>query len=175
MYGLGAVLGPKAAGMLAGSGMGFRHIYLLTVPLVLLIFVPALFTRFPDADTAGPEAAAGEAPRFTAALRTPAVWLFGLTLGLMMGVEMASSNWGGLYFQDVYGMDPAGAGADFVAAFFAAFTLSRLVSGFLIEKIGYMRSLIGAGFVNNRRHPQRHSNRFYQETAGRFPAGTHPA
>jgi fucose permease len=62
----------------------------------------------------------------------------------MMGVEMASSNWGGLYFQDVYGMDPAKAGADFVAAFFAAFTLSRLVSGFFIEKIGYMRSLIGA-------------------------------
>jgi fucose permease len=159
MYGAGAILGPKAAGMLAdssGPGLGWRHIYILTAPLALLIFVPALFTKFPDAaadantrdvPAAGAVDAAKAAPRFTTALKTPAVWLFGLTLGLMMGVEMASSNWGGLYFQDVYGMDPATKGANFVSAFFLLFTVSRLVSGFLIEKIGYMRSLTGAAAI----------------------------
>jgi fucose permease len=150
MYGFGAILGPKTAGMLAdpsGSGLPWRQIYALAVPLVLLIFLPAIFTRFPEAQSAGePDGSAGtvRAPRFTAALRTSAVWLFGITLGLMMGVEMASSNWGGLYFQDVYAMDPTTVGANFVSAFFLLFTLSRLVSGFVVEKIGYMRSLQGA-------------------------------
>jgi fucose permease len=75
------------------------------------------------------------------------VWFFGVTLGLMMSTEMATSNWGSLYFQDVYGMDPISAGAGFVSSFFILFTLSRLVSGFLIEKIGYIKSLTGAVLI----------------------------
>ncbi|MDR1306827.1 MAG: MFS transporter [Treponema sp.] len=162
MYGLGAIISPKAAGILAdpaGAALGWRQMYLLTVPLVLLILVPAIFTRFPAAKDAAqsnaPDAAKGSVPNtgnvprfgFTAALRTSAVWAFGITLGLMMGIEMASSNWGGLYFQDVYGMNPATSGANFVSAFFLLFTLSRLVSGFIIERAGYMRSLVGAAAI----------------------------
>lgn len=149
MYGFGAVAGPKAAGMLAdpsGPGLGWRQIYFMTIPLVLFLFIPAVLTRFPAGEADGKTAADAGNPRpgFIDALKTPAVWLFGLTLGLMMGVEMASSNWGGLYFQDVYGMDPTTQGANFVSAFFLLFTVSRLLSGFLIEKTGYMRSLAGA-------------------------------
>jgi fucose permease len=150
MYGLGAIIGPKAAGMLAdsaGPGLGWRQIYLLTSPLVLVILVPAVFTKFPGVEGGVNEAPRGEGHGFIAALKTPMVWFFGLTLGLMMGLEMASANWGGLYFQDVYGMDPATRGANFVSAFYILFTLSRLVSGFLIEKAGYMRSLMGAALV----------------------------
>lgn len=160
MYGLGAIISPKVAGILtdpAGAALGnaleWRQMYLLTVPLVLLILVPAIFTRFPAVQAQGPAPDAapntGNAPRFgfIAALRTPAVWAFGITLGLMMGIEMASSNWGGLYFQDVYGMNPATSGANFVSAFFLLFTLSRLVSGFVIERVGYMRSLAGAAAI----------------------------
>jgi fucose permease len=173
MYGLGAIISPRAAGMLvnpAGPGLGWRQVYLFTVPLALVILVPALFARFPRhdedaaaedaaavsaavsaaaetavAETGGAEKGGAEKPGgFIAALRIPAVWVFGVTLGLAMGLEMASSNWGGLYFQDVYGMDPATRGAGFVSSFFMLFTLSRLVSGFVIEKVGYMKSLFGA-------------------------------
>jgi fucose permease len=157
-YGLGAMVAPKLAGYLTKLDiLGWRHMYLFCIPLVLIVFVPAALTKFPSSDTQGdtPQASLQEAafqvkPKpahrltFTGALGDPWVWIFGLTLGLVMGVEMVSSNWGGLYFQDVYGMDPRTRGADFVSAFFLLFTLSRLVSGFLIEKIGYMRSLIGA-------------------------------
>ncbi|MDR2471366.1 MAG: MFS transporter [Treponema sp.] len=154
MYGLGSMAGPKAAGLLVdAAGLGWRQIYLLTAPLVLAIFIPSLFIRFPEAGAGEkPQSAAtpqsGETPqRFSAALTNPVVWLFGLTLGLMMGVEMASSNWGSLYFQDVYGMDPATRGANFVFMFFLLFAVSRLVNGFLIEKIGYLKSLFGAVII----------------------------
>jgi fucose permease len=62
----------------------------------------------------------------------------------MVVIEMSSTNWGSLYFQDVYHLDPKTSGAGFVSNFFILFTVSRLLSGFLIEKIGYMRSLFGA-------------------------------
>jgi fucose permease len=165
MYGVGAVLGPWAAGALCGvEGIGWRHVYLFSVPLVLIFFIPAAAATYPEpADKLPPEN--GDSPRksgfraeedaaregsgpagisFTGALRTPLVWFFGITLGLMVSIEMATSNWGSLYFQDVYGMDPTSAGAGFVSSFFILFTLSRLVNGFVIEKIGYIKSLIGA-------------------------------
>jgi fucose permease len=189
-YGAGAVIGPKGAGILteaAGLGMGWRWVYLWSLPLAALFFIPTLLTPFPEADapamadasaTADAPAsaaanasanaaasassdAAGSSGRggekkpsagpgratFLTALKTPMVWVFGVTLGLMVTIEMSTANWGGLYFQDVYGVDPSTGGANFVAAFFTLFTLSRLVSGFLVEKIGYIRSLLGACLI----------------------------
>ncbi|MDR2048684.1 MAG: MFS transporter [Treponema sp.] len=176
LYGVGAVLGPKAAGILCGmEGISWRHVYLFSIPLVLIFFIPAAAAKYPEPEdgssgekpTAGnsvsgnpaegqsgnPAGSSAESPAkvpkisFTGALRTPMVWFFGVVLGLMMSVEMATSNWGSLYFQDVYGMDPTTAGAGFVSGFFVLFTLSRLVSGFVIEKIGYIKSLIGAVLI----------------------------
>ncbi|MDR2027969.1 MAG: MFS transporter [Treponema sp.] len=151
-YGVGAVIGPKGAGMLTDLGnLGWRQIYLLSIPLLAFFFVPTLLARFPGraGDPPGktdPASPAGEEKRlsFLTALRTPMVWIFAAALGLMVVVEMGSTNWGSLYFQDVYGFDPRTRGAGFVSGFFILFTISRLASGFLVEKIGYMRSLIGA-------------------------------
>jgi fucose permease len=41
----------------------------------------------------------------------------------------------------VYHLDPTTSGATFVSNFYILFTISRLLSGFVIEKIGYVRSL----------------------------------
>ncbi|MDR2210193.1 MAG: MFS transporter [Spirochaetaceae bacterium] len=168
-YGLGAVAGPKLAGIFtgaAGPDFGWRQIYLYSIPLVFLFFIPAAAAAFPPSDHAAEDSSSKTSPAetssikppsgmgtrrprgltFTGALGDPQVWIFGLALGLMMGIEMVSANWGGLYFQDVYGMDPRTKGAGFVSMFFILFTVSRLISGFFIERIGYMRSLVGAVF-----------------------------
>ena len=149
MYGAGAIAGPKVTGVLVnpvGVGLLWRQIYLFSIPLILIIFIPAVFVQFPA--SAKSDAAGKGGPSFISALRTPSVWAFGITLGVMGSVEAASTNWGGLYFQDLYGMDPTTSGANFVSAFYVLFTLSRLASGFLIEKIGYMHSLVGAMLIS---------------------------
>jgi fucose permease len=155
-YGAGAIIGPKAAGLLINTaGFGWRQIYLLTLPLSLALFIPALATRFPGgsgktaSQTPGREGEI-EAERplsFLDALKLPMVWAFSIMLGLMEVVEFSSANWGGLYFQDVYALDPSTDGAAFVSNFYILFTVSRLVSGFAIEKIGYVRSLFIACFA----------------------------
>lgn len=166
-YGLGAVLGPKAAGMLTeGFGLGWRQVYLAALLPTVLIAAAAALTRFPahgadttadggrpdradDRDQAnGPDPQARGTARgkttFTEALRDPLVWSFSLALGFMEVVEFGAANWGGLHLKDVYGLDPRTAGAAFVSVFYVLFTLSRLFGGFAVEKIGYMRSLYGA-------------------------------
>jgi fucose permease len=142
-YGAGAILSPRAAGFLA-SAQGWRSVYLLSIPLVLIFFIPFIFTRFPEKNIETPGT---KRTSFFTAIKTPIVWIFAVVLGLMISVELCSANWAGLYFQDVYQLDPKTSGAAFVSNFFILFTISRLVSGFAIEKAGYVRSLFIAGLA----------------------------
>ena len=139
-YGAGSSLSPRIAGSIAAL-MDWRKTYFFSLPLVMIFFIPSVFCRFPveKENQAGP----GEIKkyRFFASFKNPMVWFFSTVLGLMVAVESCSINWAGLYFQDVYNMDPKTSGAAFISNFFIFFTLSRLVSGFVIEKIGYIRSL----------------------------------
>jgi fucose permease len=141
-YGLGAVLGPKAAGVLTNSyDFSWRHVYIIVLMPLVVLSVFTWRTRFDET----PSTPQGEAsvPRVSLAdaLASPIVWLFALTLGFMEVIEFGAANWGGLHLQDVYGLDPRVAGASFVSAFYVLFTVSRLFSGLAIERIGYIRSM----------------------------------
>jgi len=144
-YGAGSILSPLAAGYVA-SALDWRRVYLFSMPLAFFFFIPTIFARFPK--TEGAEKAGTEKASFFTALKTPMVWVFAAVLGLMLGVEMCSPNWAGLYFQDVYNLSAETKGAVFVSNFYIFFTLSRLLSGFIIEKIGYMRCLFIAVFAS---------------------------
>jgi fucose permease len=152
------MLGPRVAGLITNNaGLSWRYVYLFSLPLALVLFVPAIFSKFPE--TGVPETGVGEAGHtdtagdgegrksFFDALKSPLVWLLSVTLGLAIIVEMNSANWGPMYFQDMYGLDPSTGGAAFLSAFFLVFTLSRLVCGFFVEKIGYMRTLMGVSLI----------------------------
>jgi fucose permease len=75
------------------------------------------------------------------------IWLFGIIIGLSGAIEGFSVTWSGLYLLDVYGLDPSVTGALFVSVFYLLFTLSRFISGFIIEKVGYIRSVLLSGFT----------------------------
>ena len=144
-YGLGAILGPKTAGLLTNTfGFTWRQVYIAIIIPVAVFLVLTIFTRFKGA--ADQSDAQEEKPKITlvGALKHPMVWMFSLTLGFMEVVEFGAANWGGLYLQDVYGLDPRVVGASFVSLFYILFTVSRLFSGLAIEKIGYLKSLYTA-------------------------------
>jgi fucose permease len=154
-YGVGSSLSPRIAGALAAN-QGWRLVYLLSLPLALIFFVPSVFARFPEVkegqDGTGDAGAennfsGNKKANFLTALMTPIVWIFSLALGLMVAVELCSGNWAGLYFQDVYNLDPKTQGAAFISNFYIFFTISRLLGGFAIEKIGYLRSLFICGLA----------------------------
>jgi fucose permease len=158
-YGIGAMIGPKAAGLIAGDArFGWRYVYLFSLPLALAFFIPTIFIRFPE-ENPGTDSVAGQSstegfsplkiPRksFFDALKSPVVWLMSVTLGLCVTVEMSTSNWGVMYFNDVYKINPNTDGASFLSAFFLLFTVSRLVCGLFVEKIGYMRTLLFSAFI----------------------------
>jgi fucose permease len=149
------------AGLITNNaGLSWRYAYLFSLPVALILFAPSIFLRFPetgvgkagcadtgDIDTGGATVKGEGHKSFFDALKSPLVWLLSVTLGLAVIVEMNSANWGPMYFQDMYGLDPSTGGAAFLSAFFLVFTLSRLVCGLFVEKIGYMRTLLGVSLI----------------------------
>jgi fucose permease len=144
-YGFGAILGPKTAGILTNSfEFSWRQVYIaVSFPLfILILFI--LLTNFSHSSNQNSGDIGSSRITFIGALKNPIVLLFCLTLGFMEVVEFGAANWGGLYLQDVYGLDPRITGASFVSLFYVLFTVSRLLSGLAIERIGYLKSLYGA-------------------------------
>jgi len=137
-YGVGSSLSPLTAGFIAAV-LNWRMIYLFLIPLVFALFIPSVFARFPK--TEGDGNAGEKKAGFFTAIKTPIVWVFAVVLGFMSAVEASTPNWAGLYFQDVYNLSAETRGAVFISTYFTFFTVSRLISGFIIEKIGYMRCL----------------------------------
>ncbi|MDR0498023.1 MAG: MFS transporter [Treponema sp.] len=142
-YGLGAITGPRFMGYMVNRGTSWQRIYPLSLILVGIMLVFSLIVRFPGR----PEARAEQGPSFWSVLKDPLVWHLGCILGLSGVVEGSSVNWSGLYFQDVFGLDPSVTTAALISTFYLLFTVSRFISGFVIEKIGYLRSLIASCFA----------------------------
>lgn len=141
-YGFGAIVGPKAAGLLTDRlDLNWRQVYLAFIIPTAAIFLFILLTKFNGKQAESQDESSHGKITFFSALKNPLVWTFCVALGLMEVVEFGAANWGGLYLKDVHGLDPRSVGASFVSLFYILFTLSRLISGWGIEKIGYLRSL----------------------------------
>ena len=139
-YGAGAIAGPRFMGHLTGSiGMRWQEVYPITIIPAFVMLAVTVLVRFPRGDDGEGMRAR---PSFWRALKDPMVWLFGIIMGIAGSIEACSVSWSGLFLQDVYGLDPSTAGAAFVSMFYILYTVSRFCSGFVIEKAGYMRSVL---------------------------------
>jgi fucose permease len=149
-YGFGAIIGPRFAGLIVNKfALSWQHIYPLALIPVFIMMIVSLIARYPGEAKKDvvQNAAPGGKTSFLDALKEPMVWTFGLILGVSGAIDGCSVAWSGLYLQDLYGMDPSTTGALFVSTFFILYTLSRLLSGFVLEKFGYINSLLCAALM----------------------------
>jgi len=145
-FGLGAIGGPRFIGFMVNRyDMSWQEVYPLTLVPIFSLLIGSLMIRFPG--KVETTASQQQGPSFWAMLKEPMVWHFGLILGIASSIEGCSIAWSGLYLLDVHGLDPSTFGAAFVSSFFMLYTLSRLLSGFVIEKTGYMRSIFVSGLL----------------------------
>ena len=165
-YGIGAIGGPRFMGFMVNRrSFSWQEVYPLALVPAFIMLIITLSVRFPvgnlnpgDSRRSVPERKnesteareaqqLSNAPSFWDMLKNPLVWLFGITIGLAGAMEGCSVAWSGLYLQDVYGFDPSVSGAAFVSVFYILYTISRFISGFIIEKTGYLRSVIVSGIM----------------------------
>lgn len=144
-YGFGATVGPTFTGFVSKRlNMSYRGVFiavlfLLSVAIVIALFIPKQEEKNTIESETKEE---GKSMTILSALKHPVVILLGLAQGCIAGTENITMNWAPIYLRDLYGWDPETKGAYFVTIFFTGYTISRLLSGFLIDAVGEINSMM---------------------------------
>lgn len=144
-YGFGATVGPTFTGFVSKRlNMSYRGVFiavlfLLSVAIVIALFIPKQEEKSTIESETKEE---GKSMTILSALKHPVVILLGLAQGCIAGTENITMNWAPIYLRDLYGWDPETKGAYFVTIFFTGYTVSRLLSGFLIDAVGEINSMM---------------------------------
>lgn len=157
-YGLGATLGPVFTGWVSSHlHMSYRGAFIAVLSLCLVGIIATLCAPVKKSEGEKKNEKMGDcennkplteeekmASTFTikSALAHPVVWIMGFAEGCIAGTENVTMNWAPLYLRDLYGWDPETRGARFVSGFFLLYTISRVVSGFIFDRIGTIRAFL---------------------------------
>lgn len=147
-YGVGGILGPMLASTITRNVWeDWRAPYLFSLPLVAAMLIFIVASKFTTNQALEHKTIKSSLHEMKEMLKKPLLWLFAVMLGMFGVLGILISNWGGLYLQDAFGMDVKTTGATFVTCFFIALAASRLLSGFIIEKLGYFKSIMWASIL----------------------------
>lgn len=141
-YGLSSMFAPLAAASLMrqnffGSISGWRGMYLIMLLVSLIPVIPALAAKFPDTNGNHPK-------RLSMKMyaKDYRAWLIVAILSFGVTSEMAVGGWLVNFLEKAYNFEPARA-ASYLSAFFFCFMLARLLFGPIIDKVGFVKSLMG--------------------------------
>ncbi|MBB5867901.1 fucose permease [Allocatelliglobosispora scoriae] len=152
-FGLGVAIGPLIMTAVLSSGLSWHWGYGIVASGQALLAVAfavsaKLWTqRGPGAE---PQAVDPQVPIATAApipiavtLSIPAVWLSAAMFAVYVAIEIAAGLWAFLLLTEGRGLGPAVAGVC-VSAYWASLFVGRVVQGFVVERLGTVRILVGS-------------------------------
>ncbi len=137
-YGLGATIGPRYAGVALDYKWSWQEIYSATLIIIVIYTIFVLTSTFPRIEGVRSEA---KVPLMEV-LCNKKVLLFSFVLGFYVAAELGVANWLTTYLQISKNIDSLKS-ATYLSLFFGVFTFGRLIGGFIVEKLGYFRSVIG--------------------------------
>ena len=139
MHGLGSMLAPLAAGALLSGGFSWRIIYRWDLVLIAAFTLYFLVLRFPPLkDEALGHISLEEIPRF--AFRGSLPWFY-VAIAIYVAVEVGMASWLVAYLQGAHGYSIA-ASNQALSLFFGMLMIGRLLGGFAVHHVGYLRSVL---------------------------------
>lgn len=163
LYGIGATLTQKFAGILLFEGFTFRNIYFIVMIFYSFLLFLSYFAGFANSeikpnipiisdgikdeftkkelDKDIPEKKANSKRKRFNAYEIRLLVIISLALGMYAGAELQTGNWLYSYIVTSFKMNSSEA-TNYTAAFFGLFTFGRLIGGIVAEKIGYLKSII---------------------------------
>lgn len=136
-YGLGATFTQRVAGILIYDGVSWREVYLGISIISSIIFLAFILIKMPK-DTTNK---VYEKINYRDIFRNKLVYLYMCTLGFYIAAEVNTGNWFVNFMHDNYGFKE-NKSSFYAALFFGMLTMGRLLGGFVVEKIGYMKSVL---------------------------------
>ncbi len=134
LYGVGATVTQKTTGTLLSINWTFKSIYIGIAVLFVLLILITWKAAIPE------EPAHKKIKTHFNKGQKRVLALFSIALGLYVVGELQTGNWFINYLKTSYGVNENSA-ANFTTIFFLLFSIGRLLGGFVVVKIGYLRSV----------------------------------
>lgn len=143
-HGLSSTISPYYAGLLLAAGISWRQVYQYPLIVVGLMLVLGLFAPFPQ-----PKVVQKSGLDFHAIIKVilhPAMGWFFMLMIVYVSSEIGVASWIVAYLQRIHNLGVTESAA-FLSLYFAGMMVGRLLGTFLVERVGYLRSILLAALA----------------------------
>jgi fucose permease len=140
-YGLSSMIAPLLSTSLMGFSfsntmLGWRGMYMIVLSCSLIPILPAVFGIFPKEDKTNHDRIS-----LKDFIKNPIAWLILFILSFGVIAEMAIGGWLVNFLEKSYNFNSSTA-ASILSGFFFCFMLARLLFGPIIDRIGFVKSIL---------------------------------
>lgn len=140
-YGLSSMVAPLLSTSLMNSSisntpLGWRGMYLIVLSFSLIPILPAMFGKFPREEKSDHGHVS-----IKEYIKNPIAWLILAILSFGVIAEMAIGGWLVNFLEKSYQYS-TGSAAAVLSGFFGCFMLARLLFGPIIDKLGFVKSIL---------------------------------
>jgi fucose permease len=140
MHGFGSLIAPLFAGWLFTLNVSWRSIYRWDLVLITLFLIITIFLRFPKSHEKS-QIDFRQIPNLAFKGNLP---VFYLAIAVYVAAEIGVASWLVAYLQDSRNISVASSNQA-LSLFFAMLMIGRLIGGFFVQRLGYVRSILFAG------------------------------
>jgi FHS family glucose/mannose:H+ symporter-like MFS transporter len=137
LHGLGSLVAPLFAGWLLSLSLSWRVIYRWDLPLILLFVFIFIFLRFPKTEEKT-QLDFRQIPQI--AFRGHLPWFY-IGIAFYVAAEIGIAAWLVTFLQQTRSASVTESNQA-LALFFAMVMIGRLIGGFFVQRIGYLRSIL---------------------------------
>lgn len=138
-YGAGAASGQAIGGFLMTKGFTWRNIYLGVSIFFIILFIASILIKMPHTHKHS------ESNKISVlnVLMNKVVCFYVVALGFYVFAEVATTSWMVNYIKDNYNYNSSDS-AFYSVIFLIVFSIGRLVGGFVVEKLGSLKTVMGS-------------------------------
>ncbi|MBE0672968.1 MAG: MFS transporter [Anaerolineales bacterium] len=138
LHGLGSLVAPLFAGWLLALNISWRTIYRWDIPLIALFVLLFLFLQFPRSQNQNNSINFRNIPNFAFKGNLP--WFYA-AIAFYVAAEIGIASWLVTFLQEIHGASVLSSNQS-LSLFFALLMLGRLGGGFIVHRLGYLRSIL---------------------------------
>lgn len=134
-YGVGGASGQALGGLLISNGYTWRNIYFGISVLFIILLIAFTFLKVPETHKYSEKSKI----KILDILRNKIVYFYVFALGFYVFAEIATASWLVNHIKDNYKYN-SGKSVFYSVMFLIVFSIGRLVGGFVVEKLGYLKT-----------------------------------
>lgn len=140
LHGLGSLIAPLFASWLLGLSVSWRTIYRWDIPLIAIFILLFFFLQFPKTQEQNNSIDFRTIPSL--AFKGTLPWFYA-AIAFYVAAEIGIGSWLVTFLQEIRGQSIAASNQS-LSLFFALLMAGRLAGGFIVQRLGYLRSILFA-------------------------------